>query len=112
HHECGSSRIRSHAERHHRCASASKADLLRDVGVRPLRPRAADHGKGPIGHDAFHMGTDRSRRPAGAGGSLTAITRMIEVVVSRLGMDPASQAYVVVLQEKGGERLLPIWIGR
>src|SRR5262245_28482314 len=37
---------------------------------------------------------------------------MIEVVVSRLGMDPGTQAYVVVLQEKGGERLLPIWIGQ
>jgi bifunctional DNase/RNase len=37
---------------------------------------------------------------------------MVEVVVSRLGMDPTSQAYVVVLQEKGGERLLPIWIGQ
>ena len=36
---------------------------------------------------------------------------MIEVVVSRLGMDPGTQAYVVVLQEKGGQRLLPIWIG-
>jgi bifunctional DNase/RNase len=36
---------------------------------------------------------------------------MIEVVVSRLGMDPGTQAYVVVLQEKGGARLLPIWIG-
>jgi bifunctional DNase/RNase len=37
---------------------------------------------------------------------------MIEVVVSRLGMDPAGQTYVVVLQEKGGARLLPIWIGQ
>src|SRR5438105_5114958 len=37
---------------------------------------------------------------------------MIEVVVSRLGMDPGTQAYVVVLQEKGGARLLPIWIGQ
>jgi bifunctional DNase/RNase len=37
---------------------------------------------------------------------------MIEVVVSRLGMDPGTQAYVVVLQEKDGERLLPIWIGQ
>lgn len=36
---------------------------------------------------------------------------MKEVVVSRLGMDPASQAYVIVLQEKSGPRLLPIWIG-
>jgi bifunctional DNase/RNase len=37
---------------------------------------------------------------------------MVEVVVSRLGIDPSSQAYVVVLQEKGGGRLLPIWIGQ
>ena len=37
---------------------------------------------------------------------------MIEVVVSRLGMDPGNQTYVVVLQEKGGARLLPIWIGQ
>lgn len=37
---------------------------------------------------------------------------MVEVVVSRLGMDPSSQAYVVVLREKGGDRLLPIWIGQ
>jgi bifunctional DNase/RNase len=37
---------------------------------------------------------------------------MIEVVVSRLGMDPGTQTYVVVLQEKGGPRLLPIWIGQ
>lgn len=36
---------------------------------------------------------------------------MVEVVVSRLGMDPGTQSYVVVLQEKGGTRLLPIWIG-
>lgn len=37
---------------------------------------------------------------------------MVEVLVSRLGLDASSQAYVVVLQEKGGERTLPIWIGR
>src|SRR5881394_2977602 len=37
---------------------------------------------------------------------------MIEVIVSRLGMDPNTQTYVVVLQEKGGTRLLPIWIGQ
>ncbi len=37
---------------------------------------------------------------------------MVEVVVSRLGLDASTQAYVVVLQEKGGERALPIWIGR
>src|SRR3569623_1838753 len=37
---------------------------------------------------------------------------MIEVVVSRIGMDPGQQAYVVALQEKDGARLLPIWIGQ
>lgn len=37
---------------------------------------------------------------------------MVEVVVSRLGLDASSQAFVVVLEEKGGERALPIWIGR
>lgn len=37
---------------------------------------------------------------------------MVEVVVSRLGLDAASQAFVVVLEEKGGDRALPIWIGR
>ncbi len=37
---------------------------------------------------------------------------MIEVFVSRLGLDSASSSYVVVLQEKDGTRLLPIWIGQ
>ena len=37
---------------------------------------------------------------------------MIEVVVSRLGLDSTTQSYVIVLQEKGGSRLLPIWIGQ
>src|SRR5205085_2264091 len=37
---------------------------------------------------------------------------MIEVFVSRLGLDSASNSYVVVLQEKDGLRLLPIWIGQ
>ena len=37
---------------------------------------------------------------------------MIEVVVSRLGLDSTTQSYVIVLQEKGGNRLLPIWIGQ
>lgn len=37
---------------------------------------------------------------------------MIEVIVSRLGLDSATNSYVVVLQEKGGTRLLPIWIGQ
>jgi len=37
---------------------------------------------------------------------------MIEVVVSRLGMDSTNQSYVLVLQEKSGTRMLPIWIGQ
>ncbi len=37
---------------------------------------------------------------------------MIEVTVSRLGLDSSTQSYVVVLQEKHGNRLLPIWIGQ
>jgi uncharacterized protein len=37
---------------------------------------------------------------------------MVEVTVARLGYDQSSNSYVVILQEKGGNRLLPIWIGR
>jgi bifunctional DNase/RNase len=37
---------------------------------------------------------------------------MVEVFVSRLGRDSSSSSYVVVLQEKQGTRLLPIWIGK
>ena len=37
---------------------------------------------------------------------------MVEVRVARLGLDSASKTYVVILQEKHGERLLPIWIGQ
>ncbi len=37
---------------------------------------------------------------------------MIEVLVARLGLDSSTNSYVLVLQEKGGERLLPIWIGQ
>jgi len=37
---------------------------------------------------------------------------VVEVQVSRLGLDASSQAFVVVLEEKGGTRALPIWIGR
>jgi len=36
---------------------------------------------------------------------------MVEVKVARLGLDSVSNSYVVILQEKDGERLLPIWIG-
>ena len=37
---------------------------------------------------------------------------MIEVFVSRLGLDSSNNSYVVILQERGGSRLLPIWIGQ
>jgi len=37
---------------------------------------------------------------------------MIEVVVSRLGLDSSNQSYVLILQEKDGTRVLPIWIGQ
>lgn len=37
---------------------------------------------------------------------------LVEVEVLRLGMDRATSAYVVILREKGGDRLLPIWIGQ
>jgi len=37
---------------------------------------------------------------------------VVEVVVARLGLDSTTQSYVLVLQEKGGTRLLPIWIGQ
>jgi bifunctional DNase/RNase len=36
----------------------------------------------------------------------------VEVEVARLGLDRASSAYVVILREREGERLLPIWIGQ
>lgn len=37
---------------------------------------------------------------------------MVEVTVSRIGLDATSQAYVVILEERAGNRALPIWIGR
>ena len=37
---------------------------------------------------------------------------MVEVVVARLGLDSNTQSYVVILREKEGKRLLPIWIGQ
>jgi uncharacterized protein len=37
--------------------------------------------------------------------------RMIEVKVQSLGLDRTSNTPVVILQESGGTRVLPIWIG-
>lgn len=37
---------------------------------------------------------------------------MVEVTVARLGLDSSTNSFVVILQERDGERLLPIWIGK
>jgi bifunctional DNase/RNase len=37
---------------------------------------------------------------------------MVEVVVDRLGLDSSTNSYVLILKERGGARLLPIWIGQ
>jgi bifunctional DNase/RNase len=37
---------------------------------------------------------------------------VVEVIVRRLGLDAQSQAFVVILEERAGDRALPIWIGR
>lgn len=37
---------------------------------------------------------------------------MVEVFVERLGLDSSTNSHVVILREKGGNRLLPIWIGQ
>src|SRR3954462_9444493 len=38
--------------------------------------------------------------------------QLVEVEVMRLGLDRSTNSYVVILQEKDGTRLLPIWIGQ
>jgi bifunctional DNase/RNase len=37
---------------------------------------------------------------------------LVEVSVARLGLDGSSNSYVVILREKEGDRILPIWIGQ
>jgi bifunctional DNase/RNase len=37
---------------------------------------------------------------------------MTEVTLARLGLDSTSNTYVVILRERDGRRLLPIWIGQ
>lgn len=37
---------------------------------------------------------------------------MVEVTVARLGLDSATNSYVVILRERDGRRVLPIWIGQ
>jgi bifunctional DNase/RNase len=38
--------------------------------------------------------------------------QFVECEVMRLGLDRSNNSYVVILREKSGERLLPIWIGQ
>jgi bifunctional DNase/RNase len=37
---------------------------------------------------------------------------VVEVIVSKLGHDGQQKTFVVILQERDGTRVLPIWIGR
>lgn len=37
---------------------------------------------------------------------------LVELTVARLGLDSATNSYVVILRERAGRRLLPIWIGQ
>ncbi|HXC24704.1 MAG TPA: bifunctional nuclease family protein [Gemmatimonadaceae bacterium] len=37
---------------------------------------------------------------------------LVEVEILRLGLDRTSNSYVVILHEKDGDRILPIWIGQ
>jgi bifunctional DNase/RNase len=37
---------------------------------------------------------------------------MVEVTVAKLGVDSSTNSYVVILQERDGSRILPIWIGQ
>ena len=39
------------------------------------------------------------------------VSVLVQVCVQSLGLDRSSNAPVVILQEQGGERVLPIWIG-
>ena len=37
---------------------------------------------------------------------------MVQVTVARLGLDSSTNTYVVILREREGHRVLPIWIGQ
>lgn len=58
------------------------------------------------GQQAIRCGHGR-RRPL-----LSFGMSFVEVEIMRLGLDRASNSYVVILREKEGERILPIWIGQ
>jgi uncharacterized protein len=50
-------------------------------------------------------------RAAAAAAAMAAGGLMIEVTVQSLGLDRSSNTPVVILQERDGSRVLPIWIG-
>ncbi len=47
----------------------------------------------------------------GCGSPTSELPRNVEVQVEGVGLDPRSEIPVVVLEERHGERTLPIWIG-
>src|SRR6185369_10920750 len=91
---------------------SQKTDLQCDDRIRTFWPHTEEGRQRQVVDDAIYLGTDRPGGQARAGDSLTMGDEMIEVVVSKLGIDPGTKTYVVVLQEKGAARLLPIWIGQ
>lgn len=70
--------------------------------MRRRAPRSEDSPEPPVPH-LVHYTTTRS---------YIFLMQLVEVEVMRLGLDRSNSSYVVILREKGGERLLPIWIGQ
>jgi bifunctional DNase/RNase len=59
---------------------------------------------------SLHLGGD-GQAMLSANGNRPSADAMIEVRVAHLGLDRATNSPVVILQERDGERVLPIWIG-
>ena len=69
------------------------------------RPTRALRRRGPEGR-LLHLGTERSHQGSALGG-----LGMLEVTVSDIGLDRNTNSPVVILRERDGARILPIWIG-
>ena len=94
------------------CASRSTARRRRTATSAARRRRC---GSGKIGGHDVHVGAHRPRRGAAARRAVNARGRRRDGRSHRCrgsGSSAGTQSYVVVLQEKGGARLLPIWIGQ
>ena len=79
--------------------------LQRQVSNPPCR-RPIRRGPGNNRRGAQYAGKGTAgQEPATSG------ERMIKVRVQSLGLDQNTKSPVVILQEDGGERVLPIWIG-